>query len=622
MAEVRGSSTRYDIPYIRGFGAPSDPVMYQDGLRMLRGAGYAFPQAEAYGGERVEILKGPSSTLYGLATPGGLVNVASKKPTSQERGEIDVQLGSFKRKQLAVDVSGPLTEDGSLLYRFVGLGKEGETQVVNTKEERLYAAPSLTWKDGDETSLTVLTSFQYDPEGGYYGVLPTKGTLWESSAGKIDRDFNEGDPSFSDFHRNQKSIGYEFEHHFDDMWTVQHNVRYNSVSTKTKDLLTSSLAADGHTINRYAWQTDEEAYGVASDLRVRADFASGGIEHTTIGGVDYQRSDASQKQYYGTAASIDYLAPNYNSIATPTVALFKDQDQTIRQRGVYLQDEAELGNWNFLVAGRYDFAKTQTKDNKNNSYQVQNDEAFSWKVGTLYSFDFGLSPYASYSTSFLPVSGTDSQNNALVPTTAKQFEIGIKYEPHGFDGHFTLSAFDITQENVVMTVNPMSVHQTGEVRSRGLEFEAKAALTDQTNIVAALSLIDAEVTKTVGYNKGDAPVATPDMTASFWMDHRLDDDLVKGLTIGAGVRYIGESIGGYSPNAFTAGAQTLEMPDYTLFDAAITYDLGVLDKSLEGMSARINANNLFDKTYVTCLANNFCNYGNALTVTTSLTYQW
>ncbi|OKH86321.1 hypothetical protein LF95_23050 [Thalassospira sp. TSL5-1] len=623
VAEVRGSASRYDIPYIRGFGSPSDPVHYQDGLRMLRGPGYAFPQTETYGSERIEVLKGPSSTTYGSAMPGGLVNVVTKRPTEEDRGEIEFLVGSHARYQAAIDVSGPVMEDGSVLYRLVALGRDSETQVVNTKEQRVYLAPSLTWKAADDTTLTFLSHYQRDPEGGYYGILPTVGSVWTSPAGQIPRDFNDGDPAFSDFDREQFSVGYELEHLVNDIWTMRHNLRYLDVDVRTKDVATSSLQADNHTISRYALSTDEQTRGVTSDLQAQADFATGAVTHTTLLGFDYEYSDSSQLRLYnGNAPSIDYLNPVYGTATSLTLSPFIDQDQTIAQSGFYAQDQLGIGSWNFLLGGRFDQVRTVTDNNRTNVRQTQNDNAFSWKAGAVYNFDNGIAPYASYATSFLPVSGTDYLGDALDPTTAKQYEIGIKYEPQSFDAMFTLAYFDITQKDVVAVVNPVQRYQTGEVQSKGVELEAKVALSDKTNLIGNVTFTDAEVTKSRGYDVGDAPIAIPDVTASLWLDHSFDQGVVDGVTVGAGVRYVGETVGGYSPNAFTAGARRIDVPDYTLFDAMMRYDLGVLGNNLKNVSAQVNVTNLADETYATCLANNFCNYGNGRTVYVSLKYNW
>lgn len=621
-AEVRGSASRYDLPYIRGFGSPLDSNQYLDGLRMLRGGGYAIPQIETYGLERVEFLKGPSSTLYGGVNPGGMINAASKMPTDEAQREVELLYGSHNRMQLGFDFSGPVTEDRSLLYRIVGLGRKSDTQVINTKEERLFIAPSLTWAPDEDTRLTVSGSYQRDPEGGYYGVLPTVAALWPGPAGQIPRAFNEGDPAYDEFRRRQSTIGYQFEHRFNDTWTVRHNVRYMDHTTVTKSVGTASIAANGRTINRYALGTDESLYGVTSDLQLQAEFDTGAVQHTALLGFDYQYSDWRQIRDYGAAPSIDFINPVYGVATNLTLARITNQKQRTSQSGFYLQDQLELGNWTLVAGGRYDMVQTETDNYLNNVSGTQDSNAFSGKLGLIYNFDNGIAPYLSYSTSFLPVNGTDANGTAYTPTTAQQYEAGIKYQPAGFDGLFTLAYFDINQKDVVTSLNALQSYQVGKQRSRGIEFEAKVAVNDSINLTGAFSYTKAEIVNGLGVDVGDYPIGVPDYTASLWGDYSFSEGALEGLKLGGGVRYVGKTIGGYSPNVYTVGATKLEAPGYTLFDAGITYDFGKKTPDLKGLTAKLSVSNLFDKTYVTCLSNNFCNYGNGRVVYGSLSYRW
>lgn len=621
-AEVRGSASRYDLPYIRGFGSPTDANQYLDGLRLLRGGGYAIPQIETYGIERIEFLKGPSSTLYGGVTPGGLINAVSKAPTSEPQHAVEMLYGSHQRMQLGLDSAGPVNDDRTLLYRIVAMGRKSETQVVNTKEERLYVAPSLTWIPDADTSLTVTMSYQRDPEGGYYGVLPTVGSLWSSPAGQIPRNFNDGDPAYDAFSRTQTMAGYQFEHRFNDTWSVRHNVRYLDHSTVTKSVGTAGLAADGHTISRYALGTDETLRGITSDLQLQAEFDVGRTYHTALFGFDYQESDWTQIRDYGAAPSIDYLNPVYGVATNLTLARITNQKQHTNQTGFYAQDQIDFERWTLVGGVRYDAVRVRTDNRLTETRSVQDDEAISGKLGLIYNFDSGVAPYISYSTAFLPVTGSDASGQAFKPTTARQHEVGIKYQPVGFNGLFTLAYFDITQRDVVTYANAYTSYQTGEQRSRGVEFEAKMALTDNINVTGAFTYTDAEVVKGLGADVGQSPIGIPDYTASLWADYRFRSGALEGVTVGSGVRYVGSTVGGYSPNVYTANATRLDVPSYTLFDASIGYDFGQRSASLAGLSAKLSINNLFDKRYVTCLANNFCNYGNDRVVYASLAYRW
>ncbi|CAH1677398.1 Ferrichrysobactin receptor [Hyphomicrobiales bacterium] len=621
-AEVRGTASRFDIPYIRGFGSPTDPVQFLDGMRLLRGGGYAFPQIDPYAIERIEFLKGPSSVLYGGSMPGGLINLVSKRPTATPQHEVQMLYGSHDRMQAAFDLSGPVLDDKTLLYRVVGLARKSDTQVVHTKEERAFIAPSFTWAPTADTTLTVSGSYQHDPEGGYYGVLPTVGSLWRSPAGPIRRSFNDGDPAFSSFDRKQAMIGYQFEHRFNDMWTLRHNIRYLDLTTATRDVTTNGLLADGHTIPRYGLGQDESIRGLTSDLQLEARFDTGWLRHKALFGFDYVHSDWRQTRKYGGAPSIDYLNPVYGIATNLLLAPITNQRQKLDQAGLYLQDQISFDRWTLVLSGRRDSVDMTTDNYLNNMRQKQKDDAYSGRIGLIYNFDSGVAPYASYSTSFLPVSGTDAGGNAFRPTTAEQYEVGVKYQPVGHNALFTLAYFDITQQNVVTALNPLVRYQNGEQRSRGVEFESKFAVTENINLIGAFTHIKAEVTRGLGADVGDAPVGVPNYTASLWADYAFGPGSLHGLKIGGGVRYVGETVGGYAPNAFVASPVRLDVPGYTLVDAMISYDFSKSYPSLKGFTAQLNVSNLFDKTYVTCLANNFCNYGFGRTVYASLNYRW
>lgn len=621
-AEVRGTASRYDIPYIRGFGSPTDPVQFLDGMRLLRGGGYAFPQVDPYGIERIEFLKGPSSVLYGGAVPGGLINLISKRPTATPQREIQMLYGSHDRMQAAFDLSGPVLDDKTLLYRVIGLARQSDTQVVNTKEERAFIAPSFTWAPTADTTLTVSGSYQHDPEGGYYGVLPTIGSLWRSPAGPIRRSFNDGDPAYSGFDRKQGMVGYEFEHRFDDMWTLRHNLRYLDLTTATRDVTTSGLLPDGHTITRYALGQDESIRGLTSDLQLQARFETGWLRHKALFGFDYAHSEWKQIRNFGGAPSIDYLNPIYGIATNLQLAPITNQRQRLDQTGFYLQDQISLDRWTLVLSGRHDAVNMTTDNYLNNTRQKQTDDAYSGRIGLIYNFDMGVAPYASYSTSFLPVSGTDARGSAFRPTTAEQYEVGVKYQPTGYNALFTLAYFDITQRNVVTALNPIVRYQSGEQRSRGVEFEAKVAVTENINLIGAFTHTSAEITRGLGADVGDAPIGIPDYTASLWADYSFGPGYLHGLKIGGGVRYVGETVGGYTPNAFVTNPVRLNVPGYTLVDAMISYDFGKASARLKGFSAQLNVSNLFDKTYVTCLANNFCNYGFGRTAYATLSYRW
>jgi iron complex outermembrane receptor protein len=154
-SEAAGFDPRFDD---RGFDAR--PSQYLDGLRLLRQFGPS--SIEEYGLERIEVVRGPSSVLYGQTTPGGLINLVTKRPTVTPFGEVNLSVGSHDRYQGSFDLGGPSTADAKFLYRLTGVVRNSGTQVDHVGDDRYYIAPAITWRLDANTSLTLLGRFQYD----------------------------------------------------------------------------------------------------------------------------------------------------------------------------------------------------------------------------------------------------------------------------------------------------------------------------------------------------------------------------------------------------------------------------------------------------------------------------
>ena len=264
-----------------------------------------------------------------------------------------------------------------------------------------------------------------------------------------------------------------------------------------------------------------------------------------------------------------------------------------------------------MAGGRHDWASIETVDHLAGVDDTQDDRAFSERLGAVYQFDFGIAPYASYSTSFLPIVGTDAAGNPFDPEKGEQYEAGIKFQPPGWNSFVTVSAFDLTQENVLTTdpEDDQFQKQTGEVRSRGIEVEGVASLASGLDLIAAYAYTDAEITKSNDGVEGNTPYGIPRHRASLWADYTLQSGRLTGVGVGAGLRYVGETFGD--------DANTFEVPDYVVVDAAIHYER-------KNLSFALNATNLFDNKYVaSCFdAAAGCFYGEPLEVVGRVTYRW
>ncbi len=605
---------------IRGF--PAD--VYLDGLKTFEGQAI-----EPYDLERIEVLHGPASVLYGQGNPGGLVSLISKQPTDTPLHEVELTTGSYGRVQGAFDLSGPLDQDGQFLYRITGLARYADTQVDHSKNERINLAPSFTWKPDDNTKLTVFAKYQYDPNILTSQNLPAQGTVLYNPSGKLSRSLNVENPGFDNSYYRDYQIGYAFEHRFNDVWTVRQNLRYDYSNTHSLSMYPTGFVNPVETIATRSAVLQNYTYNVFTlDNQAEAKFATGPVQHTLLFGVDYQH--VAYWEGYGSSSNestLNLFDPVYlNPTTVPAVALSENQSEY--QVGAYAQDQLKLGKWTLVLSGREDGAGTTTQIHSASTGGTSDSDEFdtklTYRAGLIYDFDNGLAPYVSYATSFLPnISGSSYSGEAFKPTTGRQVEVGLKYQPPGFNSFVTAAAYNLDEQNV-LTSDPNHIGfdvQTGAVRSRGIELEAHASLTNNLNLIAAYTYLDATVTNSNSGTQGKVPLSTATGTAaprnsgSVWLDYGFHDGPLAGLGLGGGVRYIGWTYG----NA----ANTFKVPGYALLDLAAKYDFGATHPRLAGLRFQVNATNLTDKTYIAgCNSNSYCFYGDGRTVLATLRYGW
>lgn len=646
QAESFGIDSRVDEVSVRGFGAGgfSSNNNFVDGLRLPSGGQWTRPQFESFGIQQVEVLKGPSSVLYGQVAPGGIVNTVSKRPTTAAHGEVQVQgfgytdLGRWQY-QLAGDTGGPIDAEGKVLYRLVALARDGETQIKETSNSRYYVSPSLTFNFTPVTKLTLLGQYQKDEGGSTYQFLPATGTLYPSNGRRIELDAYLGEPDWNTFDRDQWLLAGFLEHAFNDSLKLRTNVRYTHIESLYRvtvlsgDTVTNCTGVAGciagQTINRRAVQGVGETDGWAGDVQLEGHVNFAGMEHTLLGGVDYFHTDW---EHYRDLVRSNLVLPLLNMYAPVArgsslyAANMSPQIYTeteSKQAAVYAQDQIKVGNWRLAIGGRQDWAKDTAFNPVNRVTTVTEADDFTWRAGAVYLFDNGLAPYASYSQSFQPATGTFFDGRPFDPTTGQQYEAGLRYQ-RGSNIYLTLAAYQITQQNIT-TPDPDPTHicggstcsvQTGEGRIRGLELEGKASLDFGLTVIGSATATDSEVTKSnTASQRGKALPQSPERMASLFLDYRFPDGALNGVGVGGGARYIGESFGDT--------ANVLAIPDYTLFDLFVRYDFGKRSTTLDGLSASINARNLSNKTYVaTCSSTASCFYGSGRTVNVRLQYRW
>lgn len=607
---TRGSSTTFDVVSIRGFTTSTtvNTNQYLDGMK-LQGDNYSEASIDPYFLERVELLRGPVSVLYGKSHPGGVVSMVTKRPTTEPLKEVQFKMGTHNLWQTGFDFSDAIDDNGEFSYRLTGLGRSQNAQQENIKSTRYAIAPAFSWRPDDKTDFTLLSNFQSDPDAGYYGWLPREGTVvpYYDAAGKAHKlptDFNEGEKD-NRLSRRQQLIGYSFAHGFDDTFTVRQNLRYTRVHTLYTSTYGNGYQAPAQ-INRAFVRSDEDLNSFTVDTQLQSDFATGAVDHTLLTGVDYLRMRNDIDADYGTANPISMTNPQYGNanvnINFP-YAVINRQEQT----GLYVQDQAEWNKWILTLGGRYDFAKTSTFTRSSSSLAEINDEQFTWRGGLNYVFDNGIAPYISYSESFEPISGSTLGGKPFDPSRGKQYEAGVKYVPKDLPVTVTAAVYQLTKDKN-LTADPANTAfsvQGGEIRSRGFELEAKAAATQNIDITASYSFTDAEYTHDTLY-EGKRPAEIPRNMASLWADYTFHETALSGLTLGAGARYVGNTSSFYGSGPKTN--QTFNVASYTVADAMVKYDLARF--GLPGSSIGVNVNNLFDREYVSsCYRDHACYWG-------------
>ena len=601
---------------LRGF----IPNVYQDGLTDDSSGNTLL---DSYFYQRLEVLEGPSSVLYGQGNPAGIVNVESKRPMASTLREVQLGFGTYGRYEGNFDFSGPLFSP-HLLYRLTGVGFTEGTQTWFVDSKRLAIAPALTWIPDAKTSLTLLTNYTYNPEVGAYAYVPALGTALPNPNGKIPIGFFPGDPNFNKTKQSFLQLGDVFARTFDHDWRLEQNFRYTTNKDNANMIWPLDLEADNATLDRYSFIRHVSFNSILSDNHIAKVFQTGKIRQTFLTGINY--THYSEHWNWGDADDppINVFHPvYYQQIPVPEITGF---ESTIdHQTGIYFQDQAALGNLRLSFGGRQDWLNYDDTTNGTNTHQAA--DKFTVRTGAVYLLGRGIAPYFSYATSFQPDIGVTADGSALPPTTGKQYEGGVKYQPEHTNLLVTAAVYDLAEQNVGTTdpMNPNFTIPIGEIHSRGFELQGHSSLGHRISLVASYAYTDSKYSKsnnngialdgTVESTQGKYQYGVPLNIASFWADYNLPFVLSRGLGISAGSRFVGASWGD-NVNSF-------KVPGATLFDGALHYDFNSDIRLLRGTRLQVNASNLGNRTYVaSCFATDGCYYGMTRTIYGTMRYRW
>ncbi|MEM7061879.1 MAG: TonB-dependent receptor [Cyanobacteria bacterium P01_B01_bin.77] len=574
---------------VRGF---EGATILQDGLR--RNDGRLFGFAELANLESVEVLKGPASVLTGTAEPGGVINLVTKQPLSEPFYELELQAGSRDFISPSLDLSGPLTGDGRLLYRLNAIYRNEESfRGFDTDIERFFVAPTIRWLINDHTDLTVSLEYTDDELPADSGLVAIGDEVADIP---FDRVIGELDDA-----REQETlrVAYNFEHRFSDKWKIRNAFSYinsDAESTIFSAISPSADEAGNILLAPSALRTPLEIFDLQTN--VVGEFNIGSIEHTLLFGVDLFRlrepNGREIRSDFFSPILFNVFDPVYGTVLRPDIddiTLFSALEIRSDTLGIYLQDQVTLlDNLKLLAGIRYETVEQETINNPtdlnpNSSESTLNEDAFTPRIGLVYQPIEEVSLYGSYTTSFLPNTTTTVDGDVLEPERGEQFEIGARAEL--LEGRLVanLAFFDITQENVA-TTDPDNIFfsvATGKQRSRGIELDIAGEILPGWNIIANYAYTDAEITDDEDGNEGNQLTGVPENNLNLWTTYNIQSGSLEGLGFGLGFNYVSERFGD-TANSFTA-------EDYFLTNAAVSYQR-------DNWRAALNIRNLFDVDYI------------------------
>lgn len=621
-SDAYGNDSRVDSYLVRG----SRPLQYLDGMRTSYDS-YNVARADTYMLQRVEVVKGPASVLYGQGSVAGVVNLTSKRPEFTASNEVIISYGNHDRKQAQIDLTGPLDEAGTLAFRVTGLLRDAGTQVDHVDDDRWFIAPQLTWRPTDRTEATIQLYHQKDDTGLTTQFLPWSGTLYDNPNGKIGFSTFIGEPDFDQFTSEQTNVsaflaqeltdGLQVRQNFRAAWSeVTYQTIYsNSFSNPLNPFLSAGQA--GYTgpqrnVTRTLYAAYPDVRILSSDTQVQGDIVTGTVSHTLLAGMDWQYYRQEMDQITSRLTTpIDLFKPVYTAgFVAPARTRGNTSEQ--KQIGVYLQDQIKWQGWNLLLGLRHDNARSSTLTPAGVKTKKK-DSATSYRAGLLYEVEGGFAPYVSYSESFLPVAGTNLAGAAFDPQVGIQWEAGMKWQPTQ-DVLVTTAIFDLRDTNRVTTspTNPLDRVQTGEVKAQGFEFEAQATVLELYALSASYSYTDAKTSKSnVATEIGKPASSTPRHMASGFVTRTFPLDSGAAVKLGGGLRYIGSQT-----DQNSARTIIINTPATILADLMLSY-------SLDAWRVGVNVNNLTDKKYIsTCLARGDCFLGARRSVVGSVAYRF
>lgn len=599
LGQPFGADPRFNAPIIRGFS--SENAQYVNGLR--QGRLFGAQAYELYGMQQVEVVRGPSSSLYGAGSPAGVINQVQKRAQAGDFGEAGLGLDTNSSGQLFFDMNR--SPDEVLSWRLTGIARDDKAQIDELTNQRGYLGAAARLNTADATTIDLLASYTADSPISPVGIPYALTRMGEN---KRLRDLYTGEPGFDDSNRKMWNLGVEISHDLNNGWKLSQGFRYEKFEwdyTGTSVAFGQLVNPDG-TFNRTTIDQSEDSETLSLDTRLSGEMTTGPMTHRLLFGLDVQKYDSVDLTIFGAAAPFDWRNPRYEPGAVTLDGFRGGRDITFRQVGMYVQDEMAWGKWRGTFGLRRDWAEQDGQAYGSDS--SFDDSQTTGRLGLAYVMDNGLMPYASYATSFEPLPGSDIAGNALEPTRGKQWEGGLKYSPSAFEGLITAAVYDLRQTNLARPASELiggetrsGLRQIGEVKSRGVELSAIASVTGAWDVEASYAYNDTEQLE--GANEGNALPNAARHLANLWVTR----DFGNGIRAGGGIRYIGKRFGDE--------ANDLTMASAMLADLGATWER-------DRIQASLNLSNLTDEPYVASCSAFGCFYGEGRTLSAKVAYTW
>ncbi|MEE4233020.1 TonB-dependent siderophore receptor [Pseudomonas viridiflava] len=565
---------------VRGF---TTGEFYRNGFPINRGYPN-MPDANTI--ERLEVLRGPATTLYGRGDPGGTFNVVSKQPLAERSVTLGSQLNDQGMKRGTLDASGPLDDDGRFAYRLNVVGEGGDTFRDHVETERYGVTPVLSWQVDEATLITFEGDFMRNNAPLDRGL-----TRYPAQTRTASRDTFFGEKDVGKLHNDNNMAQIRFDHDLNADWKLGGGIQMLDGSLKGDAIEANGLAADGRTLGRNFNYRKLEWTDRDVQLNVTGHFATGGFDHTLLAGVEYEDYDYKSiiRRSSGAvnAYTIDIFDPVYGQARPALTRTTTNDKENLKTYAAFVQDQVALTERMKLLAG----VRFERFEHDYDTFGVgvpftNSDNAVTPRLGLTYDLTDTVAIYANTARSFKPNTGASRLGGGFKAEEGKSYEVGVKWE--ALDRQLSVDAalYQIEKQNVLTTdpVDSTFSVAAGEVRSRGLDLNVVGNLTPEWRVMGSYAYVDAEVTKDNTLRSGTRLLNIPEQTFSLLNVYEFQDGALRGLGLGAGGRYVDQRAGQTANTAFS-------MDSYTVFDLLAFYKVN------EHVKLNLDVKNVFDKEY-------------------------